>query len=195
MTSPGPIKVVFIGDTGVGKTSMIRRYKKEPTLDVKPTVAGEVISVVIATRNTQLSVWDTPGQTVYESIIPIYLRRAAVVVVVYDMTNPSTFANVGGWISAATSVQDDAKIMIVGNKQDCRDAGISLPEIETFYPERSIALRAVVSAATGDGLSLLFQAIADTARREAAPDAAAIDLRGRARRPRHRCCAGRSATV
>jgi small GTP-binding protein len=163
MTSPAPIKVVFIGDTGVGKTSIIRRYKKEPIMGVMPTITGEAISVIVAAHQTPLSVWDTPGQTVYASIMPIYIRRAAVVVIVYDMTNPSTFANVAGWIDAANSVQDDATIMIVGNKQDCPDAGISLPEIEKFYPDGSIRLRAVTSAATGDGLDILFQTIADAA--------------------------------
>jgi small GTP-binding protein len=58
-----PAKVVFIGDTNVGKTSMIRKYATLELQGMKPTVSGEAMNVVIGERKIALTVWDTPGHT------------------------------------------------------------------------------------------------------------------------------------
>jgi small GTP-binding protein len=155
-------KVVFIGDTGVGKTSIIRSYRHQSII-TEPTVAVKPVTVSLANRAAELAIWDTPGRTLYECVLPIYIRGAVIVVVVFDVTNPATFQNVGNWISTATAVQEDCHIFLVGNKTDLEGPQVALTDIEDSYSDAAIGLRALTSAQTGHGIDVLFESIADAA--------------------------------
>jgi len=66
-------------------------------------------------------VWDTAGQERYRSIVRSYYRAAHAILLVFDLTNPTSFENVEDWVSSITEqTQDDTTIMVlVGNKTDC----------------------------------------------------------------------------
>jgi small GTP-binding protein len=190
MLPPKPRKVVFIGDAMVGKTSIIRAYHRSPIEFVAPTVGGEAVIVALPHARVNLLVWDTPGRTVYESIIPIYIRGAAVVVVVFDVTNRESFEHIPLWIGIARDVEEGAPIAIVGNKSDLGNREAAIADIAARYPDASIALRAVTSALTGDGIDFLFHSIAETAERAGAaapPDSLVITVPRIAARERVGC--------
>jgi small GTP-binding protein len=155
-------KVTFLGDAGVGKTSIVRAYKNE-SIETLPTVSAEQLLIALPNRSVPLSIWDAPGRSVFESVIPIYIRGAVIVVVVFDLSDETTFESVGKWIEIARNVQDDCTIVIVGNKTDLEEARISLPDIGERYNAPYIGLCMVTSAKMRYGIDLLFEKMTDIA--------------------------------
>jgi Ras-related protein Rab-6A len=70
-----------------------------------------------------LNLWDTAGQERFKSLIPSYIKDAAVAIVVYDITNRTSFNSVAKWIEDARSLRDDDCIIVLaGNKADMAQA-------------------------------------------------------------------------
>ena len=90
-------KVIFLGDAGVGKTSIIRRQTLG-TFDFKmaPTIGtGNLLSEVeVDKRIVQLCIWDTAGQENYKSITRAYFHGALGAIIVFDITQSSSFDSV-----------------------------------------------------------------------------------------------------
>lgn len=90
-------KVVLVGDTNVGKTSILQRYAKDTfKTDIEPTIGPQFMSrlVEIESQDTggepakmKLQIWDTAGQEKYRSVTPIYYRDAAAAICVFDVTS------------------------------------------------------------------------------------------------------------
>merc|ERR1712216_1073725 len=94
-------KLVFLGDQSVGKTSVISRfmYDKFDT-SYQATIGIDFLSktMYLEDRAVRLQLWDTAGQERFRSLIPSYIRDSSVAVVVYDVTNQTSFANTVRWI-------------------------------------------------------------------------------------------------
>ena len=89
-------KVVFIGESGVGKTSILIRYSKnEFKSNQLPTISANFISktVILDDENTgiKFEIWDTAGQEKYRSLAKVFYKNAGVCVFVYDITRKSSF--------------------------------------------------------------------------------------------------------
>jgi hypothetical protein len=138
-------KAVFIGDTNVGKTTIIRRYARRPPEPDRPTVAGDAMQIVVGVRQVQLTVWDTPGHTVYES-----LSRST-----------------SGRRRRRGLRPDESRVVRERPRARLPGAKIMLADMEDEYPDAAIVFRGVTSALTGDGVEVLFQAIADVIERDA----------------------------
>ncbi|XP_056335016.1 EF-hand calcium-binding domain-containing protein 4B [Danio aesculapii] len=123
--SSGPdrlFKVVLVGNSSVGKTSLLRRFCDDCFHSGTCATVGIDYSVkTLSVDNSQiaLQMWDTAGQERYRSITKQFFRKADGVVVVYDITNEQTFTAVRQWLA---SVQEGAgegiPIMLLGNKTD-----------------------------------------------------------------------------
>ncbi|KAL4225761.1 Calcium release activated channel regulator [Mactra antiquata] len=115
-------KVVFVGDSGVGKSSFIHRFC---TNFFKATYAA-TIGVDFQIRNLNiegqvivLQLWDTAGQERFRSITKQYFRKADGVIIMYDVTSETSFTNVRNWMtSVKEGVSDDAVLVLLGNKND-----------------------------------------------------------------------------
>ncbi|OHT04636.1 Ras-related protein RABH1b [Tritrichomonas foetus] len=159
-------KVIFVGDTGVGKTSIIRR-KKEGLFDYKmlPTVgaAHELISEFVDDHEIELCLWDTAGQEQFKSLIPVYFRGAHVAVIVASYADPLSITNLKKWREKCDETQNPPTIIIVINKIDIQEGNfLSLDELrgqlQQEYPSFFF-----VSAKNGDGIDMLFFEIAKAA--------------------------------
>eukprot|EP01017_Pseudomicrothorax_dubius_P049374 TRINITY_DN9171_c0_g1_i1.p1 TRINITY_DN9171_c0_g1~~TRINITY_DN9171_c0_g1_i1.p1 ORF type:complete len:257 (-),score=56.26 TRINITY_DN9171_c0_g1_i1:152-922(-) len=155
-------KVIFLGDQGVGKTSIINRYISN-TFDprIHSTVGVDFISktLTINDRNVKLHLWDTAGQERFHSLIPSYIRDSSIAVIVYDITNAVSFANVRKWCEEVRQHRESAVISIVGNKSDIEDKRVVSTE---ELIQRGRELDAVVielSAKTGSNVSELFDTL------------------------------------
>ena len=90
------IKVVLIGESGVGKTSLISRYVNN-TFDegelttVGATYAGKVVEFPEYNKNIKLEIWDTAGQEKYRAVTKIFYKDASAVILVYDITRKESF--------------------------------------------------------------------------------------------------------
>ena len=114
-------KVVFVGDTGVGKTSIIYKYMRNEKL-VVPTIAGNSTPIDVHLNNgntVKLNVWDTSGSDNYQCLVPMYARTSQVAIIAFDITNEETFEHVENWLKYLNTNSNTPNIFLVGNKLDC----------------------------------------------------------------------------
>ena len=120
------LKIVIIGDAGVGKTSMIQQFvnrkfdkRYEETIGVEFQVKTFKINDTI----TKIEIWDTAGSERFASITKNYYRGAQGVLIVYDVTNKSSFDKVESWYNEIKNCtnQDEIAILLIGNKCDLDD--------------------------------------------------------------------------
>ena len=116
------LKVVIIGDSGVGKTNLIKRFVSDTfSENSKATVGVEFLSKTYKINDHifKIELWDTAGQERYKSITSVYYKGSKGALLVYDITSQITFDNIGKWI---TEIRDktskDITLMMVGNKMD-----------------------------------------------------------------------------
>ena len=116
------LKLVMIGDSGVGKTNILSRYiNNEFSSITKATVGVEFFSTIIKKNNIliKLQIWDTAGQERYKSITSTYYKGAKGAFVVYDITKMKTFKNLDKWITELkANGNEDIYIILIGNKLD-----------------------------------------------------------------------------
>ena len=116
------LKLVMIGDSGVGKTNILSRYiNNEFSSITKATVVVEFFSTIIKKNNKliKLQIWDTAGQERYKSITSAYYKGAKGAFVVYDITKMKTFKNLDKWITELkANGNEDIYIILIGNKLD-----------------------------------------------------------------------------
>ena len=118
-------KILLLGDSGVGKSSLLLRYTKhEFNVDMRSTIGVEFALKYLKIDNFQLKVqiWDTAGMERYRSITSAYYKGAKGVIIVYDICREKSFEDVDKWIEDFKSKADeDAVILLIGNKNDLDD--------------------------------------------------------------------------
>lgn len=124
-------KVVLLGESAVGKSSVALRFARDEFLiNQETTVGAAFLSCVVAIPNAsgaagapsraiKLEIWDTAGQERYRSLAPIYYRGACGALVVYDITSSESFKRAQTWIKELRANADPTLVIIlVGNKKD-----------------------------------------------------------------------------
>ena len=116
------LKLIILGDSGVGKTNIINRYVKDSFItNSKATVGVEFFVKTYRVNNDiiKLEIWDTAGQERYKSITSAYYKGSRGVLLVYDITRLSTFEDVEKWMNEICErIKGSLKIMLIGNKSD-----------------------------------------------------------------------------
>jgi len=157
-------KLVFLGDQSVGKTSIITRFMYD-TFDstYQATIGIDFLSktMYLEDRTVRLQLWDTAGQERFRSLIPSYIRDSSVAVVVYDITNRTSFLNTAKWIDdVRTERGTDVVMMLVGNKTDLADKRqVSVEEGEARAKDHDIMF-IETSAKAGFNIKALFRKVA-----------------------------------
>eukprot|EP00227_Mantoniella_beaufortii_P005489 CAMPEP_0197608396 /NCGR_PEP_ID=MMETSP1326-20131121/48992_1 /TAXON_ID=1155430 /ORGANISM="Genus nov. species nov., Strain RCC2288" /LENGTH=127 /DNA_ID=CAMNT_0043176593 /DNA_START=131 /DNA_END=511 /DNA_ORIENTATION=- len=115
-------KIVLIGDTAVGKSNLLSRFTRDEfNLESKTTIGVEFATktVEIDAKIIKSQIWDTAGQERYRAITSAYYRGAVGALLVYDISNHSTFENVERWLKELRDHADEnIVVMLVGNKSD-----------------------------------------------------------------------------
>jgi len=116
------IKVVVIGDSGVGKTNIIKRFRcEEFDSDSRSTIGFEFVSkeIEILNKKIKIQIWDTAGQERFKSITTGFYKGSNGILAVFDITNIESFQNIEEWVTEARDiVGDETLIYLVGNKSD-----------------------------------------------------------------------------
>jgi len=119
------LKLIVLGDSGVGKTNIIKRYISNIfTTDTKATVGVEFFTKTYKVNEDilKLEIWDTAGQERYKSITSAYYRGSRGALLVYDITRIETFNDIENWMTEVKEkVEGSLKILIIGNKTDLKD--------------------------------------------------------------------------
>lgn len=116
------IKLILLGDVGVGKTSTIMRYCENTYIHDNTSTIGidfYVKSIMIKDIEYRLNIWDAGGQDRFRSIIHSYYRGSHGAIFVYDTTNRTSFENITQWIEDFRNKNPDSpSLIIIGNKSD-----------------------------------------------------------------------------
>jgi small GTP-binding protein len=158
--SPNSHKVVFLGDSNTGKTSIISKYLKMSDASTQ-TVGASSFSMTIPLPNASipLCVWDTAGQENFRSLVPMYARGAELVCVVFDQSNIRSFDSLPKWLDYIEIEIGIKNVIVVSNKCDLETV-VSFNKSFDFCCERNLLIVAT-SAKTGANIELLFRKIAE----------------------------------
>ena len=119
------LKLIVIGDSGVGKTNIIKRYISNTfTIDTKSTVGVEFFTKTFKINDDilKLEIWDTAGQERYKAITSAYYRGSRGALIVYDISRIETYNNVDKWITELKEKVDGSfKLLLIGNKLDLKE--------------------------------------------------------------------------
>jgi small GTP-binding protein len=116
------IKIILIGDSGVGKTNLINTcVGLDFNESENPTITGYFNSktMEVNDRTYSLNLWDTAGQESYRGLTQLFFRGAELVILVYDITSRKTFESLDEWYEISEDTINNEHIYgIVGNKND-----------------------------------------------------------------------------
>jgi len=135
------IKIVIVGDSGVGKSNILTRYcADEFCFESKATVGVELFSKLfkINDKHVKIHLWDTAGQERYKSITAAYYKGSKGAVIVYDITRPETFHNLDKWFNEIREYgEKNVQLLMIGNKCD-------LSELRSVDTEKAITKAAAL---------------------------------------------------
>ncbi|KAJ3429294.1 ras-related protein rab-5c [Anaeramoeba flamelloides] len=153
-------KIVFLGESAVGKSSLVIRFvngKFSPSQE--PTVGAAFLTKKITIKNVnyKLQIWDTAGQERYHSLAPMYYRGAGAAFIIYDITSYDTFEKSKKWIEELKKLGDpDVRIALVGNKIDLVEERVIEKEKGQEYAEKNGLVFFETSAKTSENVDRLF---------------------------------------
>ena len=119
------VKVILIGDSGVGKTNIMSKFLKDQFMEEsKATIGVEFGSKLFNHEGHKIKaqIWDTAGQEKYKAITGAYYKGSKGALVVYDITQKKTFENIEKWVNDLKAAGDPKiTIILIGNKNDLDD--------------------------------------------------------------------------
>lgn len=160
-------KVVILGDTSVGKTSLVHRFlKNEFNEHTANTIGAAFITVdhsskVNPNKRVRLEIWDTAGQERYRSLTPMYYRNAKAALVCFDLSSIDTFEKAQYWLEqlSLNSSSEDIKKYIVGTKLDKITDSKETDQVKDRLDDTTVIFE--TSAKTGHGINQLFDKLVD----------------------------------
>jgi small GTP-binding protein len=152
-------KLTLVGDAGVGKTAIVNcRSGASPS--PTPTVLLARRVIVDPASSIELEILDTAGQERYRAYLPVYLRGADVVLLVFDRANAATFLSVREWLAVVRGTADPQTVL-VANKCDL-PAAVDEGAIQALSEELRFAATFFTSAVSGSGIDALFMWVFQT---------------------------------
>ena len=166
-------KIIIVGESTVGKTSLIQRYMfqsfeehtTQPTLAVEFKVKQVTVSSGVGDQRdpVKLHVWDTAGQERFRQITRMYYRESHGVIVCFDITNSESFDACSFWVKDLTqNAPAGVKMVLCGLKSDLS----SQRQVDHYKAEEFCKSNGMqyfeASAKTGDRVDEVFQQLAQT---------------------------------
>ncbi|KAJ1822941.1 GTP-binding protein of the rab/ypt [Coemansia sp. RSA 2599] len=167
-------KVVLLGESAVGKSSLVTRFARNQFDQYKESTIGAAFvtkEVTLDANNIgNLHIWDTAGQERYKSLAPMYYRNAAAAIVVYDITQTESFGKAKSWVQELKRQADSSIVIaLAGNKTDLSGRRTVSREEGSAYAESLGLLFFETSAQSGENVEELFVGLAKKIPRGAEP--------------------------
>lgn len=162
-------KLVILGDTGVGKTSIAVRFVRNAFRTFETTTGGTFLTQKAKLGGdskavVKFNIWDTAGQERFRSVAPLYYKGATAAIVVYDVTDPFSFLSAQSWIEELSERGDSGIVVaLAGNKTDLQNdpdqPTMTFEDADDYARENGI-IHIGTSAKTGKHVQELFVEIA-----------------------------------
>lgn len=154
-------KVPLVGDSSVGKTSIVSRFNdKRYTDNIQTTVgvSNVQLSINVDNQKVDMAIWDTAGQEKFLSLVPLYTRHSDCLIIVFDMSNSTSFNGVEAWYQRTREELDlKCPVVLCGNKIDL-PTSVDKEEVELWAESHDCSL-CFTSAKDGTGIDQLFQTV------------------------------------
>lgn len=125
------IKLLMIGDSGVGKSCLLLRFVDDSFTTSFITTIGidfKIRTIELDGKRIKLQIWDTAGQERFRTITTAYYRGAMGILLIYDVTDESSFNNIRNWIrNIEQHAADNVNKILVGNKADMDESKRAVP--------------------------------------------------------------------
>ena len=162
------LKIVIVGDSGVGKTNFLSRFiynrfiaSNQPTLGTD--FQSKIIFLPKTKQNVKLQFWDTAGQERYRAINKIYFQKVQGIILVYDLTDLKTYKGLDKWIELIKDSSDDVPVVLIGNKlDDASENRIVRYEEGKSYADKYGFLFFETSALNGKNVSKAVYSLCET---------------------------------
>lgn len=158
-------KLVLLGESAVGKSSLVLRFVKGQFHDYQESTIGAAFltqTVCLDDTTVKFEIWDTAGQERYHSLAPMYYRGAQAAIVVYDLTNKDSFNRAKAWVKELQRLASpNIVIALAGNKTDLSSSKrtVETAEADNYATENGL-LFMETSAKTAMNVTEIFMAIA-----------------------------------
>ena len=158
-------KLIFIGDAGVGKTTIINiiqgnKFQEE----YDATIGVDFYPKTIRFREIEikLQIWDTAGQERYKGLIPSYVRNSSIIFLVYDVSNKNSFDNMPGWIEFIKKLEnlDKTILVLVANKIDLKERIINQEQGKQLSQKENMLLYEVSAKDNNIIMNMFYNVIA-----------------------------------
>lgn len=159
------IKIIAVGDSGVGKTSCLTRFLKNSfSPDPRPTIACDILAKKQMLIDQEVSVvfWDTAGQERFKALNSKFYRSADVVIFIYDTMNPASFDHLEEWMEEfhkhSGAPLPDFPFFVFGNKADLKEESkepelVPQARVQAWCAKHNNIRNFLVSAKTGAGVN------------------------------------------
>ena len=153
-------KLLIVGESGVGKTCVLLRFTENQFEETFLSTIGvdfKVKEITCEDKKVKLQIWDSAGQERFRNITSSYYRNCAGIIIVYDVTNHSSFEAVSGWIEEVRRYVSTAPLLLVGNKIDLEDKRVVSTQEGKDLAERLGLIFVETSAKTSIGIEEAFK--------------------------------------
>ena len=163
------LKVILLGNSGVGKSSIILKYVKDRFIEgMLPTIGSTYMQKVIIRDNIayNLNIWDTSGTEKYHSVTKLFLQNAHIVILVYSIVDKQSLKGLDYWHNEVCNMLGNNFVLsIVGNKCDLFDQeeieAISEEEGEKIAKEKNAIFKLISAKKDKKGIDTLFEQLLD----------------------------------
>ncbi|CAM9239979.1 unnamed protein product [Heterosigma akashiwo] len=178
-------KIICLGDSGVGKTSLMNQYvNKRFSEQYKATIGADFLvkEITVDDKTVTLQIWDTAGQERFMSLGVAFYRGADACILVYDITNPKSFENLEQWreeflIQAAPKDPENFPFIVVGNKCDKQaERRVAVNRATTWCKSKGTNVSAAVLETSAKEATKVDQAFGEAAQRALAQAAQETDV-------------------
>ncbi|EAL62514.1 Rab GTPase [Dictyostelium discoideum AX4] len=157
-------KVLLIGDSDVGKTSIVKRFSDDTfDEDLLCTIGVEfkMKEVKVDGKKVDLCIWDTAGQEKFRALISSYYRGAHGIILTYDVTKRESFDNLNYWLNEVENFANRSNLvkLLVGNKIDKENREVTREEGAEFAKKKAM-LFIECSAKSKIGIQQAFEELA-----------------------------------
>ncbi|CAL6082764.1 Rab1a [Hexamita inflata] len=146
-------QIVLLGDTAVGKTSLVRQFTSQD-FDQLSTTSLSASCVNMIYDDQKFEIWDTAGQERYSAITPIYYKKAQLIVIVFDVVHTYSFDRAKFWYEQVRKTTQ-IPVFVVGNMIDLKQK-VNKTDVQ-FFVDANKLLYFETSAKTGEGVQNLLQ--------------------------------------